>query len=274
MTSSNLYLSKIQSLYSCPKKYWLTYHKKLVSKTPYMPFYFGAVLHKAIELSLEQKEIGIGLIHIGQSELDDYAKGTCKLHLDLVLNSFNALGVKVLDSERPIHIKLYGGFFHRWYIKTDLLAEFPDGVWVVDFKTTSGYGASIAKYYHTSMQTLSYNYIVKKTFGESKVKGTKIFVLPKTKDPKLFVEDIVLSDKDMQKAERFIETASTTAEEEEDKGTFVRRELSCTDFKGGDCIFLPICFDLEQEGYVLQAGDLLYKEQDPDEHLSLEKEVV
>jgi hypothetical protein len=264
--SSRLFLSKVDTLFECPMKYYWEYHKWYASKEEPLYFTFGRVFHKAAEI-IENQSLAEAIIYIRQSSLGEKDQWLCIAMIDKLLEEYRNLGVdKVLSNEKLFERPLNGYYFKSWCSKADRVAELRDGtIWNIDFKTASGYGPATAQYYHTSMQTLSYFYNMKLVYPA--LQGTIIFVCTKTKEPKCIQERILLTKADEHKALSFMENAHMYAEHIEENSIRVKMGTKCKNKYGQNCPFEMLCWGKKDPAYREEMINMLFKLKDPDAHL-------
>ena len=261
MTSKNLFLSKIQTAYECPRKYFHSYHSCLGPKEKPDYFQTGTDFHECVEVLLTE----------GPEKAYEKAESVSNemmFYLKVFAEKFYDLNPAVLGTERPVIMPINNNkFFDAWVVKSDSTLQLKNGaLWNGEWKTAGGYGASTARYYYNSLQTLTYNYVIKKHMPD--IRGTKLFVVTKTKTPVCHVEDIMISQKDLDRAELFIEDAIEYLTEIEERAEYPRHQTSCTHARQQECMFLPICFE-KNENYVNEIIPNLYSIHDPDAHLEL-----
>ena len=272
-SSSLLYMSKIGDLFDCPQKYYWVHHWWLTPKEVPIYLTFGALIHKAIYKTGEAQDLLAGVNEIALSPLKEDEKILATFLLQRFQEKYGALKVKrIIEQEEVRKLPLESGFyFSNWCVKPDRVVELENGeFWVLEYKTTSGYGAGTASYYHNSVATLSYFYIMEKFFPQ--VKGTKLIVLTKRgaskkEEERCIIEDIVLSDSDKKKAESFIKYAHMFAEHIEGGRFFYKFQTRCQTPFGGACEYLPLCFGRKSDAYFKEVVELLFNIKDPDGHL-------
>lgn len=268
-TSPILYLSKVSVMYTCPMKYWWIHYKKIQPKTKNDKMVWGADFHSLSEV--------MGNYNHGVAQAELQTKGYSQEKTEELSIALNLLNEKLeeegleetLAVEEAMPAPLKGPYFENWFIKSDRIANFKGKLWNTEFKTTSGYGSATAAFYHNSMQTLSYFKRVKECHPA--VVGTKLFVLVRTKNPRVEVENILITKAQIQRAEMFMDDAHKVAEHLEAVREFSRIQLRCIEVKSGECLFHPICFATNKE-YQNQWIEELYESKNPDEHLGLSGE--
>lgn len=274
MTSNLLYMSKISDLFDCPRKYYYIHHEHLLPKEEPIYLTFGSMVHKAIYNMGEDSDLLKGAATIMDYDIDDDSKTLAVFLLRIFKEKYEQQNpVKIIEQEIPKVVPIEGEFFKGWVVKPDRIAEFSDGLWLCEYKTTSGYGASTAAYYHNSLQTLTYFYNTKKFFPDAK--GTKLFIMTKKGKTKadsdrVIVEPIMLSSEDMYRAQSFMQYAIAFAEHIESTHAFYKFQTRCHPFTGGECPYFPLCFTRGKEAYIKEVKELLFSVRDPDEHLELE----
>lgn len=275
MTSNLLYMSKINDLFDCPRKYFYIHHEHLLPKEEPIYLTFGSLIHKAIYDMGEDSDLIKGASTIANSGIDEENKNLAVFLLRIFREKYLAeKPVKLIEQEIPKLVPLEnGGFFKHWVVKPDRITEFEDGLWLCEYKTTSGYGASTAAYYHNSLQTLTYFHNTKKFYENAK--GTKLFIMTKKGKTKadtdrVIVEPIMLSSEDMFRAQSFMSYAIAFAEHIESTHAFYKFQTRCHPFTGGECPYFPLCFTRGKESYLKEVKEMLFEVRDPDEHLELE----
>lgn len=275
MNSNLLYMSKISDLFDCPRKYFYVYHENLLPKEEPIYFKFGSLIHKAIEEMGQESDLLKGASHIANSDFDDKNKELAVFLIQRFKEKYDALGpAKIIEQEKPKMFPLNGEYFKNWVAKPDRIIETEDGLWLCEYKTTSGYGTSTASYYQNSLQTLTYFYITQRFFPEAK--GTKLFIMTKkgvTKkdEERCIVEPIQLSEEDKYRAQSFIKYAHAFAEHIETSQSFYKFQTHCHPFTGGECPYFPLCFTRGKDAYLKEVKEMLFEHRDPDAHLELER---
>lgn len=175
---------------------------------------------------------------------------------------------RIYEVEHTALIPIEGNkFFRHWSVKCDLVAEFGNQLWNGELKTTGGYGAATAAFYHNSMQTLHYFHYIKDTYPG--VRGTKLFVCVRAKkSPRVEVEDILVTKDQIRQAELFRKNALDFATLVETNEFYPRFMTKCHTVKEGECAYRPICF-VENIEYRAKWIEELYTYANPDEHLGL-----
>lgn len=275
MTSDLLYMSKVNDLFDCPRKYFYIHHEHLLPKEEPIYLTFGSLIHKAIYDMGEDNDLIKGASTIANSSMDEESKNLAVFLLRIFRDKYLAeKPVKLIEQEIPKLVPLENGeFFKYWVVKPDRITEFEDGLWLCEYKTTSGYGASTAAYYHNSLQTLTYFHNTKKFYENAK--GTKLFIMTKKGKTKadtdrVIVEPIMLSSEDMYRAQSFMSYAIAFAEHIESTHAFYKFQTRCHPFTGGECPYFPLCFTRGKESYLKEVKEMLFEVRDPDEHLELE----
>lgn len=266
-----LYLSKVSTFNECPKKYYWVYHKWLTGKEINPYFAYGTLVHKAIELTLKG-DMQAGLLHIDNAQVSIESRDMAKTHLALFVQTFFQEVATLISTEKSEYLDLESftsAYFKKWYIKTDITYSNQEGLWNGDAKTTSGMGASVAKFYHSSIQTLSYLYIGRRL--NPGLMGTKIFVLTKTKVPRIHVEPIYYTREMENRIHEFIGDSIRSIEAADEASYYPKRQTSCMQFTGKECEFVPLCFNYsKKEEYETDLIKNWYRIEDPDTHLELE----
>ena len=297
--TDRLYLGKVMCMQKCPMQYYWQHHLHLQPKTKPDYLTFGSVFHKAaLELGLVysfpiaeavlNKRIDLA-IQLGWkqdqklidlfADLSDSTRETMLLMLDAFSEKVAASNIKtILGVEKTVQydISHLSRFFKTWCIKCDFVFEDEEGLWVGDLKTTSGYGASTAKYYHSSPQTKTYFTIAQKKMPN--LRGTKIFVVTKQKI-RCEVEPIYITERDVYEADLFIGEAVEALERLEthaarEKGmpfAFARHMTHCLNFLGQECPYIPLCIkQVTSKQYLEDLLQNWYEVSSPDDHLELE----
>lgn len=274
ITSNILYLSKVTKMYECPRRYFLRHYLHLNQKTKKAQMQFGAEFHDLAKTMNESRyalavaELQANMNAGNVSEEDAYEQATL---LTLLKEKQEEKGLRqMLVIEEAMPTPLAGPYFTSWFIKSDAIAEFDDGLWNVEYKTTSGFGAATKNYYHNSMQTVTYFRNVKERYPD--VKGTRLFVLVRAKrEPRCEVEDILLTKHQLEVASRFEDASVEYAERLEATRHFPRFGTKCMTIRAGECEYNPICW--QQSGaYVKEVIENIYEKSDPDAHLGLSGE--
>jgi hypothetical protein len=268
-------MSKVSDLFNCPRRYFHVYHENYLPKDEPIYLKFGSLMHKAIECMGEDSELLHGVNVIVNSDFDDKNKELAVFLLRQFRGKYIAMGQsKIVEQERPKMHPLNGEYFKHWVVKPDRVITMDDGLWLCEYKTTSGYGASTASYYHNSLQTLTYFYITQTFFPEAK--GTKLFVMTKKgaskkDEERVIVESIQLTNEDRNRAESFIKYAHGFAEHIENSQSYYKFQTNCHPFTGGECPYFPLCFTKGKKEYLDEVKVMLYEKRDPDAHLELDK---
>lgn len=272
--SKRLYMSKVSDLFDCPRKYFYIYHENLLPKEEPIYLRFGSLVHKAIESMGEESDLLKGALEVANSDFDEQNKELATFLIRVFKTKYDALNpIKMIEQEQAKILPLNGEYFTEWVVKPDRIIELNDGVWLCEYKTTSGYGASTAAYYHNSLQTLTYFYITQSFIPEAV--GTKLFIMTKkgktkAEEERVMVEDIRLSEEDKYRAQSFIKYAHTFAEHIEGTNSFYKFQTRCHPFTGGECPYFPLCFTRGGKGYLEEIKEMLFEVRDPDAHLELE----
>lgn len=286
-----LYMGKIVSSQKCEMQYYWQHHLHLAARTKADYLTFGSTFHKAaLELGLvygfpvaeavlsQRIDLAITLGWKEDPKIVELFGSISEPDRILMLNMLEAFRIKIAESgikqilgvEKTVlyPIDHLSKFFTHWCIKKDFLFEDEEGIWVGDLKTTSGYGASTAKYYHNSPQTKTYFYIAQKMMPN--LRGTKIFVVTKQK-VRCEVETIHITEQDKWEAELFINEAIKYLDELETRKVYHKQMSHCLNFLGQECPYIPICTrQITSEAYL---NDLLanwFEISSPDDHLELE----
>jgi len=271
--SVNLYLSKISSLFECPKKFFWEYVEGLtpIAEPDYLTF--GAAIHEAIAFGGHpfDLEAAVSRLAIAKGLTEDHkVLGTFLLRV--FKEKYDLLPIKeMLFQEIPLVHPLPGPFYKNWVVKPDRVVRYVNNeVWLLEYKTTSGYGAATASYYHNSMQTLSYFYATQKQIPEAV--GTLLIVMTKKgvskkEEERVIIEPIILSESDKRKAEHFMQYAHAYAELLWEKQIFFKFMTSCHKPFGGQCEFYPLCFAGENKAYFEEVKKMVFRKRNPDDHL-------
>jgi hypothetical protein len=250
-------------------KYWWIHHRKIQPKAKNDKMVWGADFHSLGEV-MGNHNHGVAQAELQTKGYSQEKTEELSISLSLLNEKLEEEGLEeTLAVEEAMPAPLSGPYFENWFIKSDRIANFKGKLWNTEFKTTSGYGSATAAFYHNSMQTLSYFRRVKECHPA--VVGTKLFVLVRTKNPRVEVEDIFITKAQIQRAEMFMDDAHKVAEHLEETGVFPRIQLRCIEVKSGECPFNPICFATNKE-YQNQWIEELYESKNPDEHLGLSGE--
>lgn len=275
-----VFMSKVSTMFECPQKYHFSYREQYSLKD--VPGYltFGATIHKAARLIVEEG-LQAGLIYLMQAPLDQKEKDLAVYLTEILYKKllvwFN--NATILLVEKPLYVTLTGeeGSVYLWVIKPDLIVKLEDSsIWIVDYKTTAGYGAATANYYHTSFQTLTYHTVGDAIFRDIgyPLAGTKIIVLTKqgakkADDDRVIIEDIIPTQKDRARAEEFMSHAcsflSIIDEDFKENGANFKFMTNCIS-PYGTCTYYPICFETNQ-AYIDEVTSMLFKKVDPNAHL-------
>jgi hypothetical protein len=268
-----LFLSKINTLGECPRKYWWEYYEKLSLRRERGPMEFGADFHDlAKELKPRLGEVDEPILRALAKTSEILNPEDREAQVELVKGLYeklNELELEILDAEESYYMPMPGPVFTRWYIKPDshLREKSTGNLWVGEYKTTSGYGAATARFYHTSPQTVTYFFIEHERVP--KVKGTYLFILNHSKKKQeVFPEKVLLTKEDAERAKMFIKTMHQYAEKVEKDHVFPRIMTKCHPYRGSECEFLKICF-LEEGDYKNELLQSLYEFKDPKAHLGL-----
>lgn len=285
-----LYLGKVSAMQKCPMMYYWSHHLHLqqAQKPDYLSF--GSGFHRAaLELGLVYgfpvaEAVLSQRIDLAEAlgwkknmkvleELGRFSEADRTLMLNM-LDVFSAkikeCGIKqILGVEKTVlnDVRHLSKHFDDWCIKIDFLFEDGEGIWAGDLKTTSSYGASTAKYYHSSPQTKTYFYWAQQKMPN--LRGTKIFVVTK-KAVRCEVETIHLTDRDKYEAELFVGEAIKQIDNIEETKQYSRCMTSCINFMGQECPFIPLCIKpITSQQYLDDLLHNWYKIEDPDDHLEL-----
>lgn len=267
-TSPILYMSKINTLFSCPMRYWWIHHAHFIPKSKNQNMLWGSDFHEKAAVAAVHGW-GVAQAEILTENWEEGKKEEMSLMLGMLQDKMEEEGLdRFIDVEQTALIPISTSpFFKDWTTKSDHIGIYKGSVWNGELKTTSGYGAATASYYHNSMQTLHYFHYVKSVHPE--VRGTKLFVVVRAKkEPRVAVEDIILTKDQMTQAELFRNHALAFADRVESEGFFPRFMTKCHTVKEGECAFKPICF-VKNEEYRDRWIPELYDVRSPDEHLGL-----
>lgn len=267
-TSNILYLSKINTLFACPMRYWWIHHAHLIPKTKSQAMVWGSDFHASAETG-ETYGWDIAQAEIQAKPWDEQKKEEVSLMLGLLQDKMEEEGIESYFSiEKTSLIPIEGSdFFSFWSIKADHVGMYKGELWNGELKTTSGYGNATALFYHNSMQTLHYFHYIKTVYPE--VRGTKLFVVVRAKrEPRVIVENILITKDQIAQAELFRKNALAFAERCERENFFPRFMTKCHTVKEGECPFKNICF-VKNESYRDKWISELFEIKSPDEHLGL-----
>jgi hypothetical protein len=270
-------MSKVADLFDCPRKYFYIHHQHLLPKEEPIYLRFGSLIHSAIEAMGEENDLLAGVNKVALSEFDDENKNLATFLLRVFHGKYAALNpVKMLEQEKPKLFKISDDedtYFTHWVVKPDRIIMLESGLWLCEYKTTSGYGPSTAAYYHNSLQTLTYFYVTGTFYPDAL--GTLLFIMTKkgktkAEEERVMVERIQLSQEDIWRAKSFMEYAIMFANHIEEKQAFYKFQTKCHPFTGGECPYFPLCFTRGKEEYLEEVKTMLFNVRDPDEHLELE----
>lgn len=272
-----LFLGKVTDYSECPRKAMHVHQDWVITKEDKPYLVFGIRFHKAAEMLLGHG-LEIALEYIETEVLNPDDRFMLKTLLYKLAQECNLQDItEIISLEKTYLLDLTpfnSPIFHSWAIKPDALIRTKDGLFVWEYKTTSSYGASTQRYYHSSMQTKSYYTILKMLFPE--IQGTTLFVGTKgtKKDgPMMYREDIRLTSKDMLDAQEFIQTSIDTITQIVQEDNHYKNYLSCIKAIFGECPYIPLCTEKNPE-YLKMLKETWFKLQDPLEHLNLTKEDV
>ena len=272
-TSNILYLSKINTIFSCPMRYWWIHHAHFIPKNKNSNMVWGSDFHSAAETGATQGW-DIAQAEIQAKPWDEDKKEEMSYLLSLYQDKVEDEGLEsYLHVENTALIPTKRtDIFKYWSVKADHLGLYKGQLWNGEIKTTSGYGAATAAFYHNSMQTLHYFHYTKTAHPE--VRGTKLFVVVRAKrEPRVVVENILITKDQMLQAELFRDNALSFAEKCEKENYFPRFMTKCHTIKEGECAFKPICF-VKNEKYRDKWIPELYDIKSPDEHLGLGTDIT
>lgn len=268
-TSKRLYLSKVYAMDECPRRYFWIHYYHIQTKKKNDKMVWGADFHSHSD-TLLNKGFGEAAVEIQNRGYDEKKLEDLGYCVSLLNDKLKEEGLEeVLAVEEATPIKLDGPYFEEWMTKSDAVAVFKGRLWNVEYKTTSGYGSATAAFYHNSMQTLTYFKNMKEKHPE--VVGTKLFVIVRTKVPRIEVENIVVTKEQLRRADIFIDDAHRYAEALEFTREFRQKQTKCIEVKSGECPYYPICFS-QDDKYIKQWIEELYDVRDPDEHLNIQEE--
>jgi hypothetical protein len=295
-TSPLLFMSKVATFQQCPRKYFYRYHLWLDTQDRPTYFVFGSAFHKVVEIYLTKGRDQAELLLVQDpemllttlvdaNEMHGYQdilsllpkeKELALNMLDAFVAQWSASPKTLLGSEKSVMYNLQSRkstlnpFFNSWVSKADFVFSDDEGTWVGDLKTTSAYGASTAKYYHSSFQTKTYFHVLKSHMGN--LRGTKIFVATK-KAVRCEVETILINDRDHHQAELFMQEAVSAISHCEERRVFPRSCTACVTAFGQECPYLPLCMEPKatSKAYVDDVMANWFSKRDPDEHLELDK---
>jgi hypothetical protein len=272
-TTPLLYNSKISTAQECMAQYWFRYHLQKDTRQRPEYFAFGSDFHR---MTLNN---GIGSdygqdgaeLWLHQQVMPEPSKKQMLDMADAFFRTWQSQDRLLLEVEKTILHPLAGyTHFENWAVKADMVFEDHEGLWVGDLKTTSGYGAATAKYYHNSLQTKTFGYVNKLRYPE--LRGTKIFVVTK-KAIRCEVETIILNDRDYEQAATHMHEAASKIDEAVSLNTFHRSCTSCINFMGRECPYIAICMEPKARMNPTYIEDLMtnwYADMNPDDHLELD----
>ena len=282
MKERRMYLTKALTLHECFRKYYLAYHAMLQPKAEPKPFIIGRIFHEMARAYIEQ-DINAATKLCIVSEVSEDEKDHLLLMLGALVEKFTdgddnlKVPLAIMGTEQTIGTPI-GDW--TWYIKTDLTFLEEGKPWKGEYKTTSGYGAATAAFYHNSPQTLIYQYLLLKHMPN--LIGSKYFIVTKAKDPRCIVEPIFITKGKLRWAEYAIEATLALAEEVEDKRRYARQFSHCKTLQR-ECEYYPLCFYVKIDTYSGLANEpeggiseayleevlKLYEVRDPEAHLGL-----
>lgn len=288
--TDKMYLSKVSTFQTCPRKYYWQHHLHLQSKDRPSYFTFGSGYHKAVielglvygfpiaEAALQHRfdlfpALGVRPDAKTVEVIQGLAENDRRLMLDMMETfeqRWKAKSREILTTEKSVQydISHLSPFFKTWVVKADFIFQDDEGLWVGDLKTTAGYGPAVAKYYHSSPQTKTYFWILQQVMPN--LRGTKIFVSTKQK-VRTEVETILLTDADKYEAELFIGEALRAIDTCEQTAHFPRSMTNCVNSYGQECPYRPLCTQpIKSQAYLDELINNWYRIESPDLHLELE----
>jgi hypothetical protein len=273
-----MYLSKASYLHECFRKYYLAYKLKICPKKENHNFKMGSAFHEAARL-LNDESVVEAIKCLQSFNFDKKDEDTLLLMLHALIEKFEKgdenlkTPIEILGTEQPIYIIINGW---KWYIKIDLTFLEEGLLWKGDYKTTAGYGPATASFYHSSPQTWTYLYVLKKHFPA--IQGSKFIILTKVKEPKCTVEKVLINERGLQIAEQLMYDTIKIVETVEGTGFYPRQGTHCKSNKG-ECEYYPLCHiydpinNIPEKGissdYVKEVSQI-FTPFDPDEHLGIE----
>jgi hypothetical protein len=270
-----LFLSKAVTLGECPRKYWWEYHKQIELKEEKQAMNFGSNFHSYAKIYGDNT-----ILHALAKIAEESNEQTRNSQIELIKGLKSIIDdseLVITSTEQTYGIELPGPYFYKWYVKPDShFLDKDNKIWLGEYKTTSGYGAATARFYHSSPQTLTYFFIEKLRLAQlgKKIEGTLLFVLVNAKKEQTALKEIILLTKDDEKiAKLFIESFHKYAEQVEHEKIYHRIMTKCHPYRGSACEFLLICHASENllnlTDYQDRVIQELYQDKDPNEHLGL-----
>ncbi|MBT9169200.1 MAG: hypothetical protein DDT19_02554 [Syntrophomonadaceae bacterium] len=278
MKERRMFLTKALTLHECFRKYYLSYHAMLQPKATPKPFVIGRIFHEMAKTYIEQ-DVSRAVRLVQTAEINEDEQDNLLLMLEALVEKFEhgddnlKLPLTILGAEQTVGTTI-GDWV--WYIKTDLTFLEEDRPWKGEYKTTSGYGAATATFYHNSPQTLIYQYLLLQQMPN--LVGSKYFIVTKTKAPKCIIEPIFITKDKLKWAWHSIQATLSLASTVESEKLYIRQFSHCKTLQR-ECQYYPLCFHYNalagkpeegtSEAY-LEEVLRLYEVRDPEEHLGLE----
>lgn len=273
LNSNLLYNGKISDYQSCPRRFYFKHHLNLLESGEPPHFFFGRTFHKCLEEALlKGDEMHADRYLEGLDNLSHADKALLLVMKDKFFEVWNTWyeRAEIISMETPLEIDLEAyprdpalpQFYKAFIIKPDIIFKDDEGTWIGDWKTTSGYGAATARYYHEALQTKVYYYGAKIHYPD--LKGTKIFVCTK-KAPRCEVETIYQSEQGLKEAEDYLKCINFELTSVNHHGTFPKHHTSCINHFGNECPYVPICLKNQDFTELLNLG--YFQRKSPDSHL-------
>lgn len=279
-TSPFMYLSKAQNLFFCPRKYFYVHHLWLIPKETPQYFRFGTAIHEGIRAMSQDHNLERAIITIADSDLTEEEKSLAYYLLEIFHSKYadTFSSSQILFQEIPLLTQVESNYIKNWVVKPDRVVQTPnEDIWLLEYKTTSGYGAATANYYQESMQTLTYFFLSQEKIKllNKNVKGTKLIIFlkkgsKKKDEERVIFDDIFLTNEDKEKTNQFIHDTLSYLDFIEEKRFFPRFATNCHNSFGSKCEYASLCWTQGSKGYVKELIDMCFKIECPEDHLELD----
>lgn len=271
-----LFYSSGRLLWECPRKFYYSHEKGLKPATPPpASLRYGKAVDDGICVSLELSKISV-------QKLEEYHQHM-KLQLEQEELPFDMWQVHVsevllwLEEHAKLEEVQYGVPVQvelppfLWLGEADMLIPLKDGqLWLGEVKTTSGYGPSTQRYFMDDPQVWSYLWALLKK--EPSLKGFILFVLTKTKDPKLHVEWVPLRKTKLLQVERYIYDTLKLYMFYKDANYWPQNRGACVKL-WGECEYYILCEYPETSKEYEELCSQSFIQEDPFAHLERRKEL-
>lgn len=213
---------------------------------------FGRVFHSAAAALAKGERALPHLVELPAEE-QDVAKTLVALYGEWLEKK----RLRFYHVERPHIYRTFEDY--ELIIKPDGVVETDDGIFLLELKTTGGWGASMASHMYASLQMQTYLYLGQKFYPD--LRGMLVLVFTK-RNTRLVEEPIALTQDVLRRGEDF--WYYTFEYYNEMAHFWPKNPTACSPLTGRECLYYPICW------YNLPPQEIC-EQRDPDEHLELDR---